>query len=373
MIGQTLRDLTADIRVAEFRSLRAGTLIRFFCCAAAVLAIGWASSSAIAAPKTDVVVLRNGDHITGEVKELKYGQLTLSTDDVGTLYIESDKIVSITTNQLLHVDLANGERLFGTAPAPASQPGAISLIQFDGAPTAIEVSMSDIVRIATVEHSESWYKNLDGSFSLGFSYTKATDLKVLNVAAAVGSRDLKKRWQISFESEVTRESGDESSERDSLITTVERFLPDRYFVESNLEFTRNQELGLDLRSLIGATFGRYLVQSNNREWRAGAGLAASTEKESDGNTRDSIEAQLSTSVRMFRYDHPKTDVTASLSVLPSLTESGRVRSEFSLRAKREFITDLFFEISVYNSYDNKPAEGAVTNDWGLSTSIGYTF
>ena len=32
-----------------------------------------------------------------------------------------------------------------------------------------------------------------------------------------------------------------------------------------------------------------------------------------------------------------------------------------------------FEISLYDSYDNRPAEGAAENDWGTATSLGYTF
>jgi len=103
------------------------------------------------------------------------------------------------------------------------------------------------------------------------------------------------------------------------------------------------------------------------------GLAASTERGTDGVRRDNYQGQLETTLRMFRYDHPKTDVTAGLTVLPSLSESGRGRGEASLKAKWELVNDLFFQLMVYDSYDNKPAENSTTNDWGLVTSLGYTF
>jgi len=66
-------------------------------------------------------------------------------------------------------------------------------------------------------------------------------------------------------------------------------------------------------------------------------------------------------------------VVASLAVLPSLTESGRVRGEGSPRLRRELVSDLFFEISVHDSYDSQSSEGSEKNDWGLSTSLGYSF
>lgn len=349
-------------------------MLRKFLCAAALVLLAGIPAAPQCADKTDVVVLLNGDNLTGEVQELAYGQLMFKTDDIGTLYIEWDKIASITTMQELQVELADGRRFFGRAPEPASTSGAIRISSGYGDDrTAVELPFFDIVRMATVDGGDRWYKRLDGSFSLGYSYTQANDLNVLNVSADIGSRDRVRKWQVAFDSQVTSQANDPPSERASLISTLERFLPNRYYAESSLEFTRNQELGLDLRSLIGATFGRYLVQGKNREWRAGAGLAASTEKGSDGNKRDNLEAQLNTSLRIFRFDNPKTDVTADLTLLPSLSESGRVRGEASIRARRELVTDLFLEISFYDSYDNQPSEGSPNNDWGLTTSIGYSF
>jgi hypothetical protein len=345
------------------------------CVVALALLVSLLAASALAAPKTDIVVLVNGDRITGEIKELAYGQLTLKTEDIGTIYIEWDKIASITTTQLLQVEMTDGRRMFGFAPEPAPVAGKIRLMigQFGGSPTPVDLPIYDIVRMATVKNSDTWYKRLKGSFSLGYSYTQANSLNVLNLSADIGSRDQERKWQVVLDSTVTSQASESSSQRASLVSTLERFLPDRYYSEGSLEFTRNEELGLDLRSLIGATFGRYLMQHKNSEWRAGAGLAASTEQRVDGSKQDSIEAQFTTSVRVFYLDHPKTDVNTIVTVLPSLTESGRVRGEASIKARREIVTDLFFEVSVYDSYDNRPSEGAPNNDWGLTTSIGYTF
>jgi hypothetical protein len=349
--------------------------IRIMRLVALALLIGLPAAPAIAADKTDVVVLVNGDRITGEIKEMSYGQLTLKTEDIGTIYIEWEKIASMTTTQELQVEMADGRRFFGPAPEPASMTGSIRLMKswYGEEPVPVELSISDIVRLATVESGDAWYKRLNGSFSLGYSYTKANDLKVLNVSADIGSRDRVRRWGIALDSQVTSQASDPSSQRSTLVSTIERFMPNRYYLEGSLEFTRNEELGLALRSQVGTTLGRYLIQNNNREWRAGLGLAASTERGTDGARRDNYQGQLETTVRMFRFDHPKTDVTASLTLLPSLSESGRLRGEASLKGKWELVNDLFFQIVVYDSYDNKPAESATTNDWGLTTSLGYTF
>jgi hypothetical protein len=327
------------------------------------------------AAKTDIVVLLNGDRITGEVKELAYGQLKFSTDDMGTLYIEWTKIASLTTAQQLQVELADGRRVFGQAPEAGVKPAALSLR--GAAPTGaaivpLEVPMSEIVRVVTIGAGE-WKDRLDAAVSLGYSFSQASDTQVFNFAGSVGSRDRRQHWNVALDAQLTSQDGGRASQRAALVGTRERFMADRYYRESALEFTRNQELGLDLRSLVSLSFGRYLIQDQGREWRAGVGLAASAEQGSDGNRRESLEAQFSSSARLFRFDSPQVNLIASLTLLPSLSDTGRLRGESSLKLRREMVKDLFFEFGFYDSYDNRPAEGAEKNDWSVVTSLGYTF
>ena len=45
----------------------------------------------VMAQRTDILLLKNGDHITGEVKKMEYGLLTYKTDDA----IESAKLINM--------------------------------------------------------------------------------------------------------------------------------------------------------------------------------------------------------------------------------------------------------------------------------------
>ena len=327
------------------------------------------------AEKTDVIVLDNGDHITGEVKKLASGQLQVKTDHIGTIYLDWTHIVSLTTTQRLHVELADGRQFFGPAPEPASTPGAIRLLtdQPGQAPIAVEVPITDIVQMQRIRGGEVWLDRLEGNVSLGYSYTSASSLQTADFSGAVGTRNSKREWKLSLDSETTRQSGGTSTQRDSLALSFDAFLPDHWYRESSLQFARNEELGLDLRSQISQTGGKYFVQRQGMEWRAGAGLAGSDEIGSDGLHRRSIWAQLTTDLFIFRWDHPKTNVSANLSILPSLNEGGRVRGEASLNLKHELLNDFFVQITFNDSYDNRPAENARFNDWNVVTSLGYSF
>jgi hypothetical protein len=118
----------------------------------------------------------------------------------------------------------------------------------------------------------------------------------------------------------------------------------------------------------------YLLQNNRREWSAFGGLTLNSEVFEQSDERQSIEAVLGTTYSFFRFDTPEANIDAGLLLLPSLTESGRVRSEASLKSRYEIVEDLFFEVSLYGSYDSKPDEGADSDsDYGVTTSLGYSF
>jgi hypothetical protein len=83
-----------------------------------LLALGAGAGPALAA-RTDVVVLRNGDRLTGELTELDRGRLTFKTDDVGTVAIEWDDVAGVTAAATFEVEDLDGRQYFG-----ALQPGA---------------------------------------------------------------------------------------------------------------------------------------------------------------------------------------------------------------------------------------------------------
>ena len=90
--------------------------------------------------------------------------------------------------------------------------------------------------------------------------------------------------------------------------------------------------------------------------------------------RQEVEALFGTQYAFFQYNSPERTVYGELDVLPSLTDSGRVRSSAKVRARYEIVKDFFFELSVYGAFDNRPGENAKSNsDYGTNTSLGFTF
>lgn len=345
-----------------------GLVVRF----CVILLATW-STPLPAAPRTDVLIFLNGDRLTGEVKGLERGQLSFKTDATGTIDIEWNKIASLQTNQYLQVELTNGLRYYGQAPR-ADEPGQL-LIRLEEDSKGWTVPIAEIVRIAALDQG-SFLDRLDGYVTAGWDYTKATGIETFTFSGGLNTRNEHRQWSIDGSATVTSQRTAEDSSRYDVGVTYRWLMPDRWFWQGFASLEGNDELGLDLRTIAGGAYGRFLAQTQRQEWAAYSGLAL-TREDYTGSTEDpneSIEAVLGTQYWYFRYDTPEASIGATLNLFPSLTESGRLRSEGKLRTRYEIVTDLFFELSVYGTYDSDPGEGAEsTSDYGVTTSLGYSF
>jgi hypothetical protein len=333
--------------------------------------LGACSSAVLAAPKTDVVVLINGDHITGEVKSLEYNQLKLSTYHMGTIYIEWDKIASLQSSQYLLLERTDGTRYYGQLVAGEGD-STLQVARSVDEPV-VSVDMAVVVRAQPIEGGD-FIDRLDGYVSAGFDFAKANNRNSIDLAGGLSSRTRIRAWAVDGSANLTDDSTGATSERYQLQGSYRQFTRLRDFYQGFGGFDRNTELDLNLRTSVGGAYGRYFVQNNHSEWLGVLGLAYSHENYTGGEVVDSISGVLSTSFRLFRYDFPETDVAGTLTLLPSLTESGRYRAEGDLRAKYEFVDDLYFELKFYGSYDSQPPlSESEQSDYGITTSLGYSF
>ncbi len=117
-----------------------------------------------------------------------------------------------------------------------------------------------------------------------------------------------------------------------------------------------------------------MIQTNRSELALTGSVTAAHEEPTEGReTTDSIEAILGLEYRFFVFNTPKRDVLVQFSLIPSLTESGRLRSSFDMRFKLELVTDFFWELRFFASTDNEPPTGEAANtDYGIITSFGYS-
>lgn len=327
------------------------------------------SAGAFDRDKTDVVVLRNGDHISGDIVSLEFGLLTLKTNNMSTLAVEWPAVRSITSKFDFAVERQGGAKYHGVITT--SDDGADLIVRSEEGETRIP--LAELERIS--QFSPKFWSRINGALSLGFSYTKSSSIEVSSVTFNSGYRSTAIDGSLAFSSNTTKDSSGKTTDRELLTTSVLFLQQSRNFWGLLASLERDQSLGIDGRLLGGAAVGRHFIQAAYTEVTGIAGIVA-TEEWIVGNptSTSSLEAVVGGSWQVYKFVEPKTRLDLGLYVFPSLSESGRYRSTGNLSLTHKFPYDVTLGLTGYLSYDNRPPEPtAEKSDYGLTLNVGWSF
>ena len=327
------------------------------------------ASPVIAQGRTDVVTLANGDRITGEIVHLERGRLQFKTDDAGTLYLEWDKLTSVVAaGRLVEVLTADERRFLGTlGPAAARQ---LAVATTDG---VVSLSMADVTSIQPI--GRSFWRKLDGTFDVGFSYTQSSGIAQLNLNTDTIFRRPASQARLtgSFTLTQTDEGGDRD-DRGALEGSYIRYPWKRWFVAAAGRFESNESLGIVLRSQGGIAAGPRLINSNRTQLVVGGGAVVNRETGVDVEPTSNLEGLALFQMWFVTYDRPRTNLDVSFAYYPSMSDPGRYRFQFDSSAKRELWSDFFVSLNFYDTFDSEPPNpSANTNDVGVVLSIGWEY
>jgi uncharacterized protein DUF481 len=340
-------------------------------CVAVLLLVLFMASTlpASAAPKTDIVIFKNGDKLTGEIKSLQRGRLNLNTDATGTIGIEWDEIAKVISNQNIQVETSSGARYFGRLGTTDKKARVV-------VETADGPQMLDIARVVMMTPIEGKGRDaFDIDMFIGYNFAKAGGVKQATIGADVKYRTRLRIISVAASTTVNDSGDQDASKRSNFGLDYKRLWQKRWFVNGNLNMDQNDELGLNLRTSVGGGGGRYLTQSDHVLLSVQAGLQFSRENLiAEQEDTDSLEATFGLDWDWFRFDAPELDLSTSFKVFPNLSDWGRVRAELDTNIQWELFNDLKWGVAIYSSYDNQPQSGVgETSDYGINTTLTYDF
>jgi hypothetical protein len=325
------------------------------------------SSTALARDKTDVIRLANGDRITGEIIQLEYGQLKVKTDSIGTIYVEWPSVAAVESDYEFLVEWIGGRRAYGR------------LRTADGDLIVSDRSGEQAIPLAAVvvagQADDDFWQRVSGSASIGANYASSTDTGAGSAAldATYRSRTLVAGFSASYNR--TSDSNGEASDRWRIAYRHALVRPKARYLLGLASMEANDQLGLQGRLQVGgAAMWRFHERPDsvantyagvvlNQEWETGGGGSTS-----------SLEAVLGLNWQIYRFANPETSLSSTFEVYPNLTDSGRIRARTDVSLRRKFYGDFTFQLQFYDDYDSRPPSAdAVTNDYGFTTSLGYTF
>lgn len=316
----------------------------------------------------DRIHLKNGDVITGNMKELDRGKLRVKTLTMDTIYLNWVYIESIDTDKYLRIGNADGSFNYGVIQhADLSD----SLVVEDRG-QEVEIPILAVSTIQPIRVQESFWRRLDVDLKAGIDFKTASDILLINLSSNVKFREEKYEIDVDANWNETSRTENNNSSRADLVGNYTRFLKDRWFWKATTGFETNEELGLDLRAIVAGTAGRYLIQSSTLRFELNAGLAGNWENRQDG-TSTSAEGLIRSSLEIFKHTLPITRLSASVNVFPGITESGRLRVNTNVSLRNEIVRSVFWDLTFFSTFDNRPPEGAEQEDYGIVTSIGASF
>ena len=320
-----------------------------------------------AADKVDTVRFNNGDRITCEIKKLDRGLLEVSTDLAGTLKIHWGEVASLESPREFEIEVSSGNRTYGTfAAAPA---GSMNVAFQDGSTSTL--ALADVVRIVPI--GASIWTRMDGNIDSGFSFAQANLETHLTLNAAVTYRGPENELSSSLSAQITTREDADRLLRNTLTLTGIRARGNRWYRLVTGQLQQNDELSLDLRTVVGGGLGRDLVHTNNRLWSVIAGAVYTREQFFDQEPDNSAEAALGVVLDFFTPGHENFDITNSLVSYTNISGDKRLRLELQSAWSQEFLSDFYWSFNGFDSYDSSPPDETKTNDFGVSFTVGWKF
>lgn len=321
------------------------------------------------AERTDTVLLINGNAVTGEIKSYEFGSLEYGTDSMGTVQIDWEDVVGITSNQTVQVEVSNGTRFLGNLDA-AEERFYINVVTEHG---PVELSMKRIVRITPIDVSDTFVERLEGGLSVGLNSQSGSGVTIFDTTADVRYRTELYLVGITVNSSITDQPSEETQSNHAARLNYQRFRRNRWFTDWFSSWERNDQLGIESRTSLGAGLGRYIVQTNRNQFSLMAGAQA-TRSESTGQEPGDTLGEGRFQIRyLHRNLKPETNITFTTNIFPVFEDLSSYRSETSLILDRELISDLDFRIDIFHKYQSEAPSTGEKTDTGVITSLVYSW
>jgi hypothetical protein len=319
--------------------------------------------------QTDSLVFNEDNVLTGEIKTLNRGVLTIETKYSDSDFnIEWVNVKGIYTERLFTINLTDRSLLTDARMRSISADS----VEITTALFFRTVALEDIVYFRQVK--KTFWDRLSASLDLGFSLTKANSLKQYNASVNLGYKTERWTFNGSYRQVLSDQDDIEPTERTDGSVTADYMLRNGIFFGASLNFLSNTEQRLDLRTTGGLGAGYYFIRNNHMYWNGFLGVAINNEDfaetpEEPSADRESYEGIVGTELNL--YDVGDLNLMTNTYWYPSFTEAGRNRVDFRFDLSYDLPRDFYVKTGLTVNYDSKPAPGASDTDYVIVTGFGW--
>ena len=229
------------------------------------------SARLYAQKNTDVIVMKNGDRFTCEIKGLSAGVLSIKLSYVdGTIGVQWSQVAHLESNQLFLVHTESGDVYTGkisTTGVSNDPPIKIEIAEVPEKAKAeapakeLEVAQRNVIQLN--QTSAGFWRRFDGAVNTGLLYSKGNESVQYNIGSQVAYN--RERWssQLNINSSFASNSNSNVTTRNQIDVSTLRLLRwNNWFYAGTGSFLQSSVQDINLQTTLGGGIGRYLKNTN---------------------------------------------------------------------------------------------------------------
>lgn len=335
--------------------------------------------------RADVVVLKDGERLSGNFVTVQGNNLNFHSDTLGAVTIPLAKVKSFGSAASVVIVETNHSTVSGTLELLPS--GGWRITQGTASqviPAAqVDTIMPESDYTALVEHKGRLYQDWHGSANLGYDLQRG-DQQTGELGASVNAIRQRPeapifirhfRTAYSLQMLFSKAQQGNTIIRSNTITTLLREdyqLSPSNFVFVSAELDHIEAQGLYLRQTYGGGYGRRLFHSSRVDFNALAGMTFVNEKfYTGGPARQSAEGLLGETLSVALG--PRLSFNHFLTFYPDFTHTGEYHFDTTSALGVKLTKRIAANISLVDNYLSNPVPGNHKNNVALTTGAGLTF
>jgi putative salt-induced outer membrane protein YdiY len=312
----------------------------------------------------DVLVLKNGDRITGDVKRIWNAEVTIEPEYSDEFQVDLDAISHIESAREFEIEFYDGRSI----DAQLGGENAAGEQVFTSESGSVEAPLADMLELNEPEAAFEWDTDVEVAASFNRGNTDSTTAKV-RANSTLKMNDHRHIGDIEFFREELVKV--RTKERDLLKYSYNYLFTDNWFFTADASFERDPIILLESRMIASAGVGLDIWDTPRRflSIKLGAGYQA---EEIDSVESDGTVANWGLN---YRQDFFSDDVELfhRQSIVANI--SGRTNTSYKTTTGFGYeLTDIFTaSVSLDYNYETDPADGAKNEDiaflFGLSAEF----
>lgn len=318
----------------------------------------------------DKITLSNGDVLTGTIKTMNDGKLTVTSPVLGDVTVDLAKVTNIATQDAVELETKNGDRFHRRITGIDG--GKLSL-----AGEGLELPSLSIEQLGRINPPAQEPVKWTGSVALNAGLTSGnTDRRAIGAAANAERRTTDDR----ITADAAWDYAEDHASGAWTLTQrrVGAGLKYDYFVSKKSYFlVTTRVLGdtladIQLRYTAGAGYGLQWIETDTLNVLTEAGLSYfNTNYRSATPAEDYLAARVAYKVNWLFS--PTTRLIHSVEAFPSVERAEDIYLQADTKLQTNLTESMIAQLQWVWDYDNTPAPGRDRSDHRLLLSVGWTF